>query len=302
MLNGRILKNGKILVHALQWYIGHSCNLTCTNCSNFNNFAISGQDKYSDFEREAQRWSEKLHVNDFGIIGGEPFTNNDLDNWVHGLRDVFTCKDFRVVTNGTLLARHADKMKAWFDKGVTVELSFHSQDHVPKAFAIIDEVLDGKYEKYKVTKNNFIKDQSRHAGCYYEEAILVDDHPAFIINYKDKFMPWGVKNIDNGVYNFYESDREQAHTACWHNDCPYVYKGKMYKCGTVVGAQAFVKKYPVRQQDKDLYESYKPVDAFSNTLEDQVSALSNSIPQCVLCPINSGSVEKISLDKKKVMP
>ena len=64
----------------------------------------------------------------------------------------------------------------------------------------------------------------------------------------------------------------------------------------------FVKKYPVRQQDKDLYESYKPVDAFSNTLEEQVSALSHSVPQCVLCPINSGNVEKISLDKKKVMP
>ena len=119
---------------------------------------------------------------------------------------------------------------------------------------------------YKVTKNNFIKDQARHAGCYYEEAILVDDHPAFIINYKDKFMPWGVKNIDNGVYNFYESDREQAHTACWHNDCPYIYKGKMYKCGTVVGAQAFVKKYPVRQQDKDLYE-LKPLIQTKMNLE-----------------------------------
>ena len=78
MLNGRILKNGKILVHALQWYISHSCNLTCNNCSNFNNFAIKGNHTFETYKVQAQQWAEKLHVNDFCIIGGEPFVNNDL--------------------------------------------------------------------------------------------------------------------------------------------------------------------------------------------------------------------------------
>jgi len=302
VINGKVLSNGKILVPTLQWYISHSCNLTCNNCSNFNNFALGGNDKFVRFEQEANAWSQKLHVNDFCIIGGEPFVNYDLDSWVHGLRDRFDCKDFRVVTNGTLLAKHADKFKSWFDRGVTIELSFHSMAHVKRAFDIIDDVLDGKYEKYQITKRNFIKDQPRHIGCEYDEAILLGNHPAFIINYKTRFIKWGPSTFKEGVWHFHKSKANKAHANCWHKDTPYIFKGKMYKCGTVVGAQEFVKKYSVRPQDKELYESYRPIDPMSNNLEVQIQNLNNSIPQCSLCPSKSEEYEDIVLDKKKILP
>jgi len=76
----------------------------------------------------------------------------------------------------------------------------------------------------------------------------------------------------------------------------------MYKCGTVVGAQEFVKKYSVRPQDKELYESYRPIDPMSNNLEVQIQNLNNSIPQCSLCPSKSDEYEDIVLDKKKILP
>ena len=57
MLNGRILDTGKILVPTLQWYISHTCNLTCTNCSNLNNFAITGHNVYDD--AIAATWADK---------------------------------------------------------------------------------------------------------------------------------------------------------------------------------------------------------------------------------------------------
>src|SRR6056300_370376 len=98
MIGGFELPNGKILVHAIQWYISHSCNLTCSNCSNLNNFAIKGNSKFEDQKHFAEQWANKIHVNDFCIIGGEPFVNNDLHNWITGLRKYFNSRDFKVVT------------------------------------------------------------------------------------------------------------------------------------------------------------------------------------------------------------
>tara|TARA_B110000503_G_scaffold35485_1_gene57987 strand:- start:444 stop:1355 length:912 start_codon:yes stop_codon:yes gene_type:complete len=303
MLNGRTLKNGKILVHALQWYISHSCNLTCNNCSNFNNFAIKGNHTFDNYKLQAQQWAEKLHVNDFCIIGGEPFVNNDLDNWLMGMRKLFDAKDFKVVTNGSLLHKYEKQIPKWLDNNIAIEISFHDEKHINPAFEVIDRVLDKKYERYKVTTPNMIKGVATHIGCEYKEALLIkDDWPAFVINYKMDFMPWGVKEIKDGVFRFHDSDREAAHDACWHNDCPYIYEGNMWKCGTVVGAQAFVDRYNVQQEDKELYKSYRPINPLSNNLAQQIQGLSHSIEQCKLCPINTGKKEEILLDIKKILP
>jgi organic radical activating enzyme len=302
LLNGMVLKNGKILVHALQWYITHTCNLTCSNCSNFNNFAITGHDKIRRVEDEVAAWGQKLHVNDFCIIGGEPFTNRELHEWAVGLREHFTCRDFRIVTNGTLLRRFAKQIPEWIDKKITIEVSLHSEKHFQKALNDIHEILNGKYERYIVTKRNHIKGIPMHVGCGYDEAILVDGFPAFIIVYKTKFYKWGVKEKQNDVWRFFNSDRELAHETCFHKHTPYIYKGKMYKCGTIVGAQGFAQKYPLTQEDKDLITSYKPIDAMSNNLVEQIQSLNDSIPQCVICPVNNNIEEDIILDSKKILP
>jgi hypothetical protein len=131
---------------------------------------------------------------------------------------------------------------------------------------------------------------------------MVDNFPAFVINYKTKFYPWGVRGVKDNVWQFYDSDKELAHSNCWHKDTPYIYEGKMYKCGTMVGAKGFVQKYKVRDKDKELVDAYKPIDIMSNNLAEQIQDLNNSIPQCTLCPNNSKTLQKIQLDKKKILP
>ena len=299
MLNGRILDTGKILVPTLQWYISHTCNLTCTNCSNLNNFAITGHNTYDD--AIAATWADKLHVNDFCIIGGEPFTNNGLNTWALGLRKHFTCRDFRIVTNGTLLKKFAQDIPNWIANGITIEMSLHSEAHFERALADIDEILQGNYKKVNKIELQQLGVMN-HIACGYEDAILVDDFPAFVINYKTKFYTWGVRGVKDGVWQFYDSDRELAHSNCWHKDTPYIFEGKMYKCGTIVGAKGFAEKYNIRQRDRELIESYKPIDAMSNNLAEQIQELNYSIAQCTMCPNKSNTLEKIQLDKKKILP
>tara|TARA_B100001287_G_scaffold72181_1_gene59736 strand:- start:6053 stop:6973 length:921 start_codon:yes stop_codon:yes gene_type:complete len=303
MIGGYKLPNGKILVHAIQWYISHSCNMTCSNCKTFNNFAITGNHTFKQYEEQAIQWSNKIHINDLCILGGEPFVNNDLHNWIMGLRKLFPeTKDYKVTTNGSLLHKYKKHFREWADNKTTIEISFHNPAHIEPAFNIINEIYP-KHERYKITKKNMIKDKALHIGCEYEEAILIeDDFPAFIINYNMNFMPWGVKEVKDGLWHFYDSDREEAHDACWTNDCPYIYKGKMYKCATVVGAQAFIDKYPVKDEDKTLYKNSKAISPMSNDLQNEILEFKNSVPQCSLCPVDVGKKEEIILTKKKIMP
>jgi len=51
-----------------------------------------------------------------------------------------------------------------------------------------------------------------------------------------------------------------------------------------------------------LIESYRPIDPMSNDLAEQIQQLNYSIPQCTMCPNKSNTLEKIQLDKKKILP
>ena len=77
------------------------------------------------------------------------------------------------------------------------------------------------------------------------------------------------------------------------------------KWGTVhedLALFCFAEKYNIRQKDRDLIESYKPIDAMSNNLAEQIQELNYSIAQCTMCPNKSNTLEKIQLDKKKILP
>jgi len=90
-----------------------------------------------------------------------------------------------------------------------------------------------------------------------------------------------------------------SHITCVANNCHYIYKGKLYKCGTIVGAQEFVKKYRVEPKAAYLINSYKPIDLNDTDLDEQVNNLKKHIPQCSLCPTNSKTEPIVNLTKKQ---
>ena len=284
MINGKIVDN-KILLHTAQWYITHTCNISCSNCLSYNNFAIRGHDKFSDNLEAAKAWSQLVKIKDFTIVGGETFTHNKLNDWVFGLRDIFSdIKDFKVITNGTLLKKYEANFTDWFDRDVIIEISFkNSADYV-----VLQKHLTN-YSNVEI-KTHFM----------YDQAIYIDDKLRFLIEFCDNHRPWAVKSKENDVYMFWENDSKESHKKCWQKYCHYFFRGKLYKCGTVVGAQEFVKNYPVEERCKDLYLDYKPISHTDNDLHAKILQLNNEIPQCSMCPI-AAVPEQIILDRKKII-
>lgn len=284
MINGKIINN-KILLHTAQWYITHTCNLTCSNCLSYNNFSIRGHDNFESNIEAANHWNQLITIKDFTIVGGETFTHNNLDQWAVGLRNIFSdIKDFKIITNGTLLPKYINKFESWFDLDIIIEISFK----IISDYKVLQEYLS-KYKNVQIQKH-----------FMYDQAIYIDDKLRFLVEFCDTHRPWAVKNVENDVYTFWENDAKLSHKKCWQKYCHYFFQGKLYKCGTVVGAQKFVQQYKVRPEDKEHFLSYQPILPNDNNLHQKINELNNHIPQCALCPISS-QPEEIILDKKKIL-
>ena len=262
-----------------QWYISHTCNLSCKNCLSYNNFNISGHERWSDNEDYVRRWGELVEIEDLSIIGGEPLGNPDLDLWVKGVRKHFDTTDFKICTNGTQINQWIDNLHEWTDLGVVLEIHTHDPTQVTAMWQNLRKVY-GNNIKY-------VKGVDYTSNSYYDSydwVGLVNDRVVVLQANDMNFFPWGVKGKNsNGEYEMYETKAKITHQLCQWRNCHYFYRGDLYKCGTLVGAQKFVNKYPVKAEHKQLILNYKPVGLGSNNLEEDLNNLKNVTPQCGLC-------------------
>jgi len=285
LINGKII-NDKILVHTAQWYITHTCNISCNHCLSYNNYNIKGHDNFKENLIYAKEWAKKIIIKDFTIVGGEVFTHNNLNQWVFGLREIFPdIENFKVLTNGTVLSKYADSFDKWFEKNIIIEISFKREEDYNDLYEIL--------KRYKNVE--------RKIHFMYDEAIYINGKLCFLVEYCDSHMQWGIKEYKEGFYEFYNSNSEEAHKSCWQKDCHYFYKGNLYKCGTIVGAQEFVKNFPVKEHIKSRINGYAPLKYDHPDLLEQIKSLNNHIPQCSLCP-SIALDDKLVVDNKKILP
>ena len=183
LIDGKIINN-KILLHTAQWYITHTCNLSCKHCLSHNNFAINGHDEFYKNIEYAKKWNELVTIKDFTIVGGEVFTHNDLDTWVHGLRDVFEdVPNFKVITNGTLLEKYAASFDSWFEKNIVLEVSLKRKQDIENFYEFI------KRFKYAIQKHYL-----------YDCAIYIDDKLCFLVEHCPEHRPWAIKEKVNNFH------------------------------------------------------------------------------------------------------
>lgn len=261
-----------------QWYISHTCNLSCKNCLSYNNFNISGHERWSDNIDHVKNWGQLVEVEDFSIIGGEPLGNPDLHLWVNGLLEYFKCNDFKICTNGTQLERWIDYLPSWTEKGVILEIHTHDKN-------LVSETWSNLRKAYKNIE--YVKGVDYTSNTYYDQynwVGLVNGKVAVLQSDDWNFFPWGVKGKNEaGEYEMYETKPKITHALCQWNNCHYLFKDQLFKCGTLVGAQKFVNKYPVKAEHKQLILDYKPVSYNSNNLLEDLQNLKYFVPQCGLC-------------------
>ena len=98
----------KTRLNYVETEISRVCNLNCRGCCDFINLKVK-EEPFYDFElfcRDISRLKELFWgIAQIRIMGGEPFLNTRVADYVEKARALFPDSDLRVVTNGLLLTK-----------------------------------------------------------------------------------------------------------------------------------------------------------------------------------------------------
>jgi organic radical activating enzyme len=294
-------------VDKLEFYINNTCNLTCTNCNRFNNLDFRGWQRWSDYEQDYIEWAKYIEPQRIVILGGEPFLNPTLKQWVSGLNLAFD-KPVQVLTNGTRFAANSE----FYDFIVDSPLSFR-----PKRNWIGVSVHNLRdLEKYIRDIRKFLKHPIKETIGIDADHTFVDSNGLSIrVWVQDQFYQASIKqqpvqwvngNPVPGKYTLHDNDPFFAHQACgfaqWKNY--HMIRGKLYKCGPVALMPEFDQQHglDISEEDRELLHSYRPLSAwdYPTSGEQFFAELDNQLPQCKFCPtLEQMKTEQIFAVQKK---
>lgn len=109
----------------LQINLVDGCNLNCKGCAHFANLFDTTQiTDIEEFRNDLTFLSQKVHLFELRMMGGEPLLNKDLPKYIETARELLPDTDLRLVTNGILLLKQPEELFQCIKKNeVTLDIS-----------------------------------------------------------------------------------------------------------------------------------------------------------------------------------
>ena len=200
----------------LETMITQVCNLACAGCTNYSDLSHKGYVTWKDGKEQLEKWLEIVDIPDFGIMGGEPLINPQVDEWLIGVRDLMPNAQIRFTTNGLLMHKHTDIIKLMHELGnVVFKITVHTPD---------DEILKSTIDDIF---NNF---QWTEVTEYGIKRWKTSNNLRLQINYPTQFLKTFKGNYNNMLP--FDSIPSESFNDCIQQTCPLLYNGKIYKCST----------------------------------------------------------------------
>jgi len=200
----------------LETMITQVCNLACVGCTNYSDLSHKGYVTWKDGKEQLEKWLEIVDIPDFGIMGGEPLINPQVDEWLIGVRDLMPNAQIRFTTNGLLMHKHTDIIKLMHELGnVVFKITVHTPD---------DEILKSTIDDIF---NNF---QWTEVTEYGIKRWKTSNNLRLQINYPTQFLKTFKGNYNNMLP--FDSIPSESFNDCIQQTCPLLYNGKIYKCST----------------------------------------------------------------------
>lgn len=333
----------------IEFYITNVCNLNCDNCNRLNNYSFTGHQLWKDYADIYTSWAEKVTFDSISILGGEPTLNPSLLEWIKGLRKLWPDSELRITTNGTRLPFIWNTLyPVLLEYNASVSITTHNRDRHKEIeeYLLNSEIFLYPF-KYKFDSNqtewvnayNICKSESwptvssiddfqnlpldiqeectnvhhidpftflKNSGNY---SITDNNGVSISFGYAENFVTAPLRYAGDNVFQVYDSDPNEAHSACISKHCHNFIKGKLYKCHHVGLLPDFMNQFQVNitDEDRQLLLSYDPLtpDQDQDTINKFISNMESKIPQCKLCPsvlennyFQSGT-KKIKIIKKQ---
>ena len=279
-----------VIPNKVDVYITNVCNLTCQHCNRFNNFNFKGWQRWGDYEDQYQQWGKLVDLTAVTIMGGEPFLNPTLIDWVRGINRIFGI-EVQILTNGTRFRHNPDLYDALFFKHHTrphnhIGVSLHNPDQFEKLKEDILWFLKGPVQIYP----------KGHSENFWNSDYLFVDRNGIVVTVMnvDTFHSASItqswQNSTQPVFKLHNSDPFFAHQNCGFATFKsyHFIRGKLYKCAPVALMPEFDQQHTLDISDADraLLNSYQPlsVDNFETYQQEFFAQLDNPIAQCKFCP------------------
>lgn len=256
------------------------CNLSCTGCSTYSDISHKGYVIWQDGKSQIEPWLSRVKFNHFGLMGGEPLINPQVNQWITGIRYLMPDTTIRFPTNGTLVMKHTDIIDLLADIGnVILKITVHIND------ATVEQAV-----QYVMNRFNW-----QPITEYGINRFVTDNNFKFQVNRPTTFY----KTFQNNYHDAepYNSAPEQAFEVCHQKECPLLINGRIFKCSTSGLMSGVLKKF--KNPNINKWEKYLDnringsigLDSSDIEIEKFISNVGKSHSTCSQCP------DKISITK-----
>ena len=260
----------KPILPYLETMVSYACNLSCLGCTNYSDYDTQGYVPWSQGKEWIQNWLERVNIERFGLIGGEPLLNPDLKNWIYGTREIMPDARLMLVTNGVLFNKHTNVLDWLLDIGNCV---FKVSTHQPNEF-YTQTALQYIFNRVKwepITEfgiDRWIGPNGVRFQCNIGET--------FAKSFKGDYTSMMPHN----------SDPNSAIKNCVQKTCPLLYNGRLYKCSSIALLNKTLADWKQTAPDWDLYRNYAGIGTDCNDAELDLFIKQFGLAEyiCRMCP------------------
>lgn len=284
-----------VLPTKVDFYITNVCNLTCDRCNRFNNHNFKGWQNWTDYQAQYQQWGQLVSLKAATIMGGEPFLNPSLSDWISGINQIFGI-EVQVLTNGTRFRQSKSVYNTFLYKSQANQHQNHIgvSLHTPDEFEVLRQdilyFLEGPVQEYpkEHPKNRWNSDwQFIDTNGVLVNVYISNNFGAAAIK-----PVWRLNGGQQKKFLLHNSNPEVAHNSCAFAQFKsyHFIRGRLYKCGPVALMPEFDQQHSleISEQDRILLNSYRALgtDNFDHYHEEFFANLDKPIAQCKFCPEN----------------
>jgi hypothetical protein len=314
-------------IKLLDAFYGNKCNLACSNCDSRSDELDSEGPSIESIRESLILANEKFDVENWSMIGGEPFLYKDkILEIIKCIRSFEPNKTIFMSTNGMLLHKNIDwvvdlvkEYRIWVQVCNHTPLFYSKETMVNAVHTIgerlgIEETIPAHLWWYDVFKADTGTDSWKK---YLKEKGWIDDFegrdPNDITYMKEN---WGIHYMEspefqtivnkvNGIPKPFNSNPQDAYkNSCPSQFCAFLYDKKIYKCGALGTLRSLLEKYDLLEDDEwQEYLMYRPVDLETCTDED-IEHFANthycSVSECSMCPGEYMGIEKNEVNVLKI--
>jgi len=275
----------KLVLPFVETMITQVCNLSCQGCSNYSDLKHTGYVTWAQGRQDLQNWLQRIHIEEFGIMGGEPMINPEWQEWLHGTRSLMPWARIRFTTNGLLVKDPEQLVQLIQELGnITLKITVHIDD---------DQLEQTVEQLFRASAWQPITEFGINRWAGVNGTRLQINRPSqFIKTFQGDYttmQPW-------------RSNPEQAFAACIQKTCPLLYQGRIYKCSTSGLLSNLLDQ--VKCQDRSAWNPYTTsgigVNSTNQEIQQFIDNFGHSNTICGQCPSGTQGqlLHKITVQRK----